>query len=279
LFYDGDDFVEPDAVGELARLIRDKDADVVIYGYHRYRDGRVEQTCIPVFAEGVYEGGSIITGLLSRFTGFSFDGINRWLDGDKDGMYVENPALWRCIIKADIVRNNGLAFDVDLKVGEDTVFISDLLSCAKRCHVTHKCYYYLVYRDTSAISTYEKNGYAKLENKIQLAKSRYTLTDRIQRRLGVSILQYWQGNIVMSVLELALLFAGMRGSAPFMERYRSYLSYAKMEEVTKTVRLYKPVIKPAIKYIPFMVLKLRWNLPLFICAYALSLTRYRFVRQ
>ena len=279
LFFDGDDFAEPYACEEIVSAVCGKEADVLIYGYHRYRDGQVTQTCYPVFPERLYEGGAIIPDLLSRFTGISFDGINRWLGGEKQGLVVENPALWRCIIKAGLIRDNGLRFDVDLKVGEDTVFISDVLSCAKRCYVLHKCYYYLVYRESSAIATYEKDATAKLEGKQRLFDSRCALTERVFKRSGLDIRPYWQGTVVMSVLELAFLLTKKSGGVSFAGRYRRYLSFAKRDEVKELVRTFKPGAKLSIKLIPFIMLRLGWHLPLFLCVAALNLTSYEFSRE
>jgi len=279
LFYDGDDFIEPYALEELYRLIREKEADVLVYGYNRYRDGVLTEVCRPVFPEGTYAGREIIQNLLSRFVGFSFDGVNRWLKGERGGLYVENPALWRCMVRADVIRNDRVRFDVNLKIGEDTVFMSDLLSCVKNCYVSHKCYYYLVYRESSAIAAYETNAVAKLEGKRRLMTARNALTDRVKERSGLDIKPYWQGTVIMSVIELAFLFANKKGGASFKNRYRSYLSYAKRDEVTEAARAFEPRVKTSVKSLPFFMLKKGWHFPLFICAAILNLINYKFVRD
>ena len=279
LFFDADDFAEPYTFAELAKLMQRQKPDVLIYGYHRWRDGKVTQTCLPVFPEGAYEGESIITGLLSRFVGFSNEGINKWIRGEKNGLYVENPALWRCIINAELIRANRLAFDTSLKVGEDTVFISDLLSCASRCYVLHRCYYYLVYRESSVIATYEKDALKKLYGKRQLVIARNALTDRVLKRSGINIKEYWQGNIIMNSIELALLFAKKEDGLSFMQRYHSYLSYANLAEVRFAVASFKLRTKVSIKIIPFLMLKWRWHFLLFMCASVLNLMKYEFSRE
>jgi glycosyltransferase involved in cell wall biosynthesis len=279
LFFDGDDFAEPYTVEELMQTMQEQQADVLLYGYHRWRDGKITQTCLPVFKEGLYEGAAIIPELLSRFVGFSNEGINKWLRGDKDGLYVENPALWRCMARADIIRENTLIFDTNLKIGEDTVFISDLLSCAKRCYVLHKCYYYLVYRESSAIATYEKDAVKKLDGKQRLMTARNALTERILERSGVNIKDYWQGTVIMSSIELAFLFAKKGESMSFMQRYKEFLSYADRSEVRETVRNFKPRAKLGIKSIPLMMLKLRWHFLLFMCMAFLNFIKYEFNRE
>jgi len=279
LFFDGDDFIEPQTCGELLTTIRERDADVLIYGYHRYRDGKVALTSLPVFPEGAYEAESVIPVLLSRFVGISLDNIYQWVKGDAEGLYVENPALWRCMTKAGVIRENGLAFDESLRVGEDTVFISDLLSCAARCYVLHKCYYYLVYRESSTIATYENDAVAKLDGKLRLITARKALTERIIKRCGADITPYWLGTVVMSSLELAFMFARKRDTGmSFAERYRAWLRYAQADAAREAARSLKLGPKPGIRTIPLFMLKHEWHFLLFICASILNLARYEFVR-
>jgi len=279
LFFDGDDFAEPYTVAELVQTIEARQADVLLYGYHRWRDGRITQTCVPVFKEGMYERSAIVPELISRLVGFSHDGINKWLGGDKNGLYVENPALWRCMANAEIIRANRLEFDTSLKIGEDTVFISDLLSCAERCYVTHKCYYYLVYRESSATATYEKDALKKLDGKQRILISRNALTDRILKRSGASIKEYWQGNTIMSGIELAFLFARKGETMSCMQRYRAYLSYANLSDVREAARSFKPGSKAGgVKLAPLLMFKWRWHVLLFTCAMILNLLKYEFNR-
>ena len=281
LFFDGDDFAEPYTIAELVQAMQEKGADVLLYGYHRWRGGSITQTCLPVFPEGFYEGNAVISDLVRRFVGFSCDGINKWLKGDGDGLYVENPALWRCIAKADIIRANSLKFDTSLKIGEDTVFMCDLLSCAERCYVLHKCYYYLVYRESSAIASYEKDAVKKLDGKQRINAARAELTDRILKRRGMSIKDYWQGNIIMSGIELAFLFAkkSKGDTMSFGARYKSYLSYAEQSQTREAARGFKPKAKPGVKLVPLLMFKWRWHLPLFICASILNAMNYKFNRE
>ena len=278
LFFDGDDFVEPAATAELVRNMREKTADMVIYGYYRFRDGCVTQTCLPVFPEGLYENDAVITDLVSRFVGFSYEGINKWLAGDNDGLYVENPALWRCIADARLIRANALMFDTNLSIGEDTVFMSDLLSCVKRCYVLHKCFYYLVYRESSAIASYKKNAVKKLDGKLRINAARNDLTARVLKRRGIDINAYWQGNVIMSGLELAFLFA-KKSEMEFTNRYKAYLSYAEHTNTRKAAQAFKPKLKPGLRLVPLLMFKRRWHFVLFICASILNRMKYEFSRE
>ena len=279
LFFDSDDIVEPYACEALYKLMVNNGVDTIIYGYHRYRGGRVVETCPPIFSEGVYSGKRIVSELLSRFVGFSLDGINLWLNGGNKGLYVENPALWRCMVDASVIRKNGLRFDTSLKVGEDTVFMADYLSCASRCLVTRSCFYYLVLRDTSTISRYEKDPLAKLDNKIKLQISRESLTKRIEHRNGMDIGPYWQGNTVMSCIELAFLLSKGHKGLSFKKRFRLFMEYAKMPGVRNAVRSFAPKAKPGLRLVPFWMARHRLFWALFFCAWALNLLNYSFKRS
>lgn len=277
-FFDADDFADPCTFDEVYSLAAEHRADAVLFGYHKYQDGGVIETCPPVFDEGLYQDGEIIPKLLSRFVGISSDGVNGWLAGDKSRLYVENPALWRALVKRDVVTACKIRFDERLKVGEDTVFISDMLSCCRRCFVTGKCYYYLLVHESSTISQYEQKPFAKLEGKVKLMAARADLTERVSSRCGVDIQPYWEGTVLMSCVEMAFLLAKKNVSHRFSERYRAFLSYVRREDVRAIVRSFKLGKKTGVMPLPFMMLKGGLYLPLFLCMTLLGKTNYKFAR-
>ena len=277
-FFDGDDFAEPHAVEKSLKKLIETDSDVLIYGYYRYNGDKVTQTCLPVFEEGVYENEKIAEKLLPKFIGISYGGINDWLAGEPNGLYVENPALWRCVVKSELIKSNGLAFDINLRIGEDTIFISDLLSCSKRCNILRECLYYLRFREASAIASYEKDAEAKLVGKLKLLESRRALTDRVFKRSGLDITPLWQGTVIMSSLELAFMFA-KKSAAPFFKRYGMFAQYARTEAAKKAADNFTPRAGSFIKRIPIFMLKKGWLPPLFFCAFILSILNYKFIRD
>lgn len=278
-FFDGDDFVEPDTCEELLMMITDKNVDALIYGYHCYENGEVTSTRYPIFEEGFYEGHAILKEVVPRFIGVSYDGVNRWLKREENALYVENPALWRIMLRTEIIKNNQLRFNRNLKVGEDTIFISEYLSHAQNCYVYHKCFYYLVTRETSTIYKYERNPIAKLEGKINLLVARLELTERIKRRTSINIDSHWRGTVLMSSVEMAFLLARKHPSYTFMQRYKLFSKYFKQLEVRRTLQNYKIDMVPNIKIIPFLMMK--WNMffILFGCMPLLHLMNYKFQRE
>lgn len=277
-FFDGDDFAKPETFADLYSSAQNTKADMLLFGYYRYQNGEVTETCPPVFEPGSYAGADITGKLLARFVGLSYNGINRWLCGSPDGLYVENPALWRSFIKASIIKENGLFFQPGLRVGEDTIFICDCLSCAQSCHVLQQCYYYLVGRESSTIARYEENAPAKLEEKEKLLAARKALTQRVLERCGADIAPYWQGTVVMSAIELAFLFSKRGTKGKLGWRYRQYLHYAKQPQVVDAATRFKPEKRFGILPLPFWFLKWKWHAPLFMATTVVGLTPYRFQR-
>lgn len=279
LFFDGDDFMEPYTMEELYRTAKEQEADTVIYGYHRYENGKVKETCYPRFDKTVYEKDDIVTQVLPAFIGLSCDKVNDWLNHKDGALYVENPALWRTMVSVRVVQENHIRFIPNLKVGEDTLFIATYLSYAKRVYIQQKCYYYLVTRETSTIFVYEKKPLQKLEGKLHQLKARVELTEDVRKRRGLDIDKTWRGTIVMSAIEMAFLLSNKIPGYSYQKRYQLYLSYASHDEVEKSVREYDLQCKMQIKKIPFLLLKHKMYGLLFLATTCLHLIHYEFNRN
>ena len=98
-FFDGDDFMEPNTVEELYYLAIEKQVDSVIYGYYRYENNIVVETCLPRFEKNFYQNQELIDELIPAFIGLSNKKVNGFINGVGGALYVENPALWRIMIK------------------------------------------------------------------------------------------------------------------------------------------------------------------------------------
>lgn len=279
LFFDGDDFMEPYTMEELYKTAKEQQADTVIYGYHRYENDKVKETCYPRFDKDIYEKDEIVQEVLPAFIGLSCDKINDWLNHKADALYVENPALWRTMTSAKVIKENNIRFIPNLKVGEDTLFIATYLSFAKKCYIQQKCYYYLVTRETSTIFVYEKKPLQKLEGKLHQLSARVELTKDIKDRRNLDIDATWRGTIVMSAVEMAFLLSKKIPGYSYKKRYQLYLSYAKLPEVEKSVREFDIQCKLQIKKLPFIFLKKRMYGLLFFATTLLHVIHYEFNRN
>ena len=279
LFWDGDDFAEKETCEELLQTMEENDVDTVVYGYYRYRDGAVFETNYPLFDKEIYEGEEILDKMVPQFIGLSYDKINDWLRGKENSLYVENPALWRIMVSRKIIVDNNLVFDTRLKVGEDTCFISEYLSCAKRCFVKQKCYYYLVTRETSTIFVYERKVMQKVQGKVNLLDGRTDLTNRIKERTGKDISDTWGGIAMMSAVQIGFMMAGKNPEHSFKERYAAYKNYVTDERVKQIVKKYVPTKEGGVKKLPFLFLKKEWYGLLFFAICCLKMVNYEFSRE
>lgn len=277
-FFDGDDFQESYTCKELVDIIQDKSADAVIYGYYRYEDGKVYETALPRFSKDIYENEEVIKDVMPAFIGLSNDDINNWIAGKPGALYVENPALWRILCKRSVIEENSLRFDESLKVGEDTCFISEYLSCCKRVFIQQKCYYYLVTRESSAIYRYEREPLSKLDGKKKLNDARQNLVDRVKKRSGVDITYTFAGTIVMSAVEMAFQLSKKNADVGRKERYEGYKSFVEDERVLKLIKDFKIGNGSIVKRIPFVFLKKGWFCLLFLATTLLHLIGYEFKR-
>lgn len=279
LFFDGDDFMEPYTCEELYQTALEQHVDTVIYGYHLYENGAIKESFLPTFAKDHYEGKELIRELLPKFIGISDTNVNNWIKGVPQSLFVENPALWRTMVSAKVIKENQLRFRKELRVGEDTIFISEYLSHAKNCYIKRKCYYYLVVRETSTIYVYEKRPLAKLEGKMRLLGARRELTEDVAIRTGEQIEYTWRGTVIMSAIELAFLMSDKRTGLGFFEGFEKFCSYVRTSEVKDAVRKFKLGFRPGIKMIPFLFLKCRCNFILYLATWFLHVIHYEFVRN
>ena len=235
----------------------------------------MKETCFPKFDKDFYAEDEIIRDLVPAFVGLSYENVNDFIAHKEGALYVENPALWRSMVSADIIRENHLRFTPGLKVGEDTVFITEYLSCAKRCAVMQECFYYLVTRETSTIFVYEKNPLSKLEGKLNLLLARNAMTERIKERRGADIGNTWKGTVVMSVIELAFLLSAKNPNLSWWKRYKMWGSYWKHPDV----KGFPLKFRPSVLCVPFLFLKSHMYFLLFMAVTVLNMVGYSFNRS
>lgn len=278
LFFDGDDYIDDGCLELLWNAASESKADGILYGYRFVKlDGGIEEH-YPMFSREIYEGKEIMQEVLPQFVGVSYQDIDHWIKGDSSALKKENSALWRSMVKGDLIRKNGILFLPSLKVGEDTCFTTEYLSYCKKVIVLRHCLYNLVERKTSAIYTYEKNPLAVLKGKTELLFARRQLTDRIRERTGENIESYWYGTVVMSVIQLAFMLARRNKKVSFLKRYRFLKQYIVKQETKHAIARMPWYTGKTVKCIPFIMLKFKLHFLLYCCVYIMNLTGYVFQR-
>ena len=272
-FFDSDDTFESNLVEACVDYSEEHNVQTVLYGHADNIDGCIQNR--HVFSlRGNYFGEEVVTQVMPRFMGFSFDDINDWIKGKRslrEGK--EHTALWRMMFDAKTLENTGLLFDTNLSLGEDTRFINEYLLITKSVGVLDCCLYYLRIRQGSANVTSIGNPKLMMENKIKLITAR-TAIDKESEKHGHKTDVFWKGTVILSAVQLALRLSNNVGSR--RENWSIYTWYMSNETVKRCVKEFVPAI--GLKMVPFILLKLRLSKILFVlCGILPSKITNRFI--
>lgn len=209
--------------------------------------------------EKTYRDSQIVDSLMPHFLGHSYEDVNNWICGKK-GLREdkEHTALWRIMLDSKTIKDNSLAFDKNLTLGEDTKFINQYFLYENSIGFLDKCLYYLTIRDNSANNTSNKDALLMMNNKLKLINARKEL-DALALNRGKDIHQLWQGTVVFSVMQLLLRFATDVNDNCSYGTLRVFLNN---DDVKKAVANFYP--RTSLKAIPFYLLKLKLNYILYI---------------
>lgn len=107
-FIDADDWVEPEFI---ANMITGQDTDIIVGGYHSIGNGEIEER---KYTSKLITGGEMSAVFKKHLTDMTF------------------LCPWGKLFKHDIIRQNGLCFNTDMRIGEDTVFVWNYLAYCNR---------------------------------------------------------------------------------------------------------------------------------------------------
>lgn len=134
MYVDPDDYCEPQYVEKLYRAIVDNDCDMAECSYFvDYTSDDVRGCKLP-FAEPTID---------DVYDALFYDGISM----DKLPAY-----LWLGIFKADVVKENNIRFNENVKYGEDFLFFVEYSRFCKRIAIVNEPLYHSVHRDGSSAS-------------------------------------------------------------------------------------------------------------------------------
>lgn len=258
-FFDSDDTFESDLISKCVNYAIEQHVDAVLYGYADKVSGKTKNEHV-FELHGIFSEKNIAKEVLPSFLGHSYTDINAWLKGNK-GLRAgkEHTALWRIMLDVETIKNNNLEFDSTLSLGEDTKFINSYLLYASSIGVLEKTLYYLTIRDGSANVTSNSDPILMTQNKIKLIRARKQI-DAIAAEHEVETNAFWQGTLVLSVVQLALRLSHNH-KASTKENKKVYSEYIHNPDVCKAIKDYSPCF--AAKAIPFYMLKLRMGKMLF----------------
>lgn len=247
-FFDSDDTFEYTLIEKCMEYSKINNVESVLYGYADKINGEISNEH-SFKIDGCYKDNQIVDDVMPAFLGHSYNDVNDWILGKsslREGK--EHTALWRIMLDSKVIRKNNILFDINLSLGEDTKFMNTYLLFTKSVGVLKETLYYLTIREGSANVTNSQNPFLMAENKEKLIVARKEI-DEIARKSGKDVHEYWQGTMIFSAAQLAVLLrkSGKRGKEVFYK-------YINNKDVKKAINGFKP-IKFNLKSIPFYLLK------------------------
>lgn len=140
-FADSDDWMEPDELEVLCRLLRDNAADSAGCAHYNVDTARVaEAGALPA---GVYEGEALRAGIVDRLMGHRLE---------QPGQSVLNGYIWRFLFSRRIIAENAIRYEGAYL--EDELFLVEYFSHARKLAMTDRPLYNYFYNPNSAIHRY-----------------------------------------------------------------------------------------------------------------------------
>lgn len=134
LFFDADDWIEPETLGDLYKEIENRETDTVFYEYSRWVNGK-KIPCFRHLDEQYYK--TLNENMIERMI----------LSND-----FNSPC---CILYAKkIIERESIRFDIHTKLGEDFLFNKQYLQCFKSGKHLNKSYYNYRYNPASVTNTF-----------------------------------------------------------------------------------------------------------------------------
>ena len=251
-FWDSDDSVEPTAIADCMEVCNKYKVNAVLYGYANSINGiKGEPHAHELKKE--YRETEVIKELMPHFLGHSYEDINNWICGRK-GMRQgkEHTALWRIMLNTRTIKNNGLKFNTNLSLGEDTCFINEYFLYETSIGFMDKCLYFLTIRESGANLSSRKNAHKRLHDKLKLIGARNGIDKKAWTMHKINTHPYWEGTLVFSVVEMAMRLSSDK-SYSFRQNYGLFKLFVNDKAVKEAVYKFHPVIR--LKAIPFLFMR------------------------
>lgn len=131
-FLDSDDYLSSDALEILYREMTTYELDILQFSHQRVDyEGNLVNKCVKTKESEVISSEEYIKSSYFEWT------------------------VWGSFIKREIIENNHLRFDESIKISEDTIFISEVISHSQRLKkISNKLYFY-TFNENSLTNTYK----------------------------------------------------------------------------------------------------------------------------
>lgn len=126
---DGDDWVEPTLFEDAVNSLKQNDAQVFMFEYFVDKNGESIKHRVADSKYGVLDTETALIRTISP----------------------DNRFAWSKIFNKELLLDT--KFDVNLILGEDTLFVCEMIARAKKVFYSDKCYYHYIIRENSAITS------------------------------------------------------------------------------------------------------------------------------
>jgi len=134
LFVDSDDYIDEGMAGDLVRVARASDAEVVISNLLYESGFRTQMGTMPWEEDVGFRGIAVLHDLLPHYV----SGVD--CGGEPHTQIFGS--VCRCLFDLRFLRNNNVYFDSGALYGEDREFMIRLLPLCTSVYVTSRCYYH-----------------------------------------------------------------------------------------------------------------------------------------
>ncbi len=142
-FVDTDDWLEPDALEVLYRLLTENGCDTAGCAHYNVSPSGAAQIEAGALPEGVYRGEQLLSGIVDRLMAHRLE---------EPGKPVLNGFIWRFLFTREIVRREGLAFEGAYL--EDELFLAEYFCHAQGLAMTGRALYHYLLNPDSATHRY-----------------------------------------------------------------------------------------------------------------------------
>lgn len=195
-FLDSDDYIRPDMLYEVWKVIQMDKAEAVFFGFERIdKNGNSVLQLRPCPEKKLYTDKMVIMNqLLPDFIARNpYTGISRNL----------RISAWNCCLSGDFLKKNGLKFVSEREyISEDVYFYIELFACLQRVSIMDNIFYCYCQNAGSLTFSYKKDRYERLKKFYQEMDNKANVLQydgQVQLRLNESFIASVMGCLKMEV--------------------------------------------------------------------------------
>jgi len=204
-FMDPDDWMEGNMYGELLKVCKECNADILRFGFESNSGWEKRDFRMGNNSKIEYVGDEIRNELLPNYVGYSIAELSRFGRSDfKKGK--ELSFIWCFLFRRKMLIDNGVEFVKGLQFMEDKLFLCHVFCYAQKV-VRYKkvCYHYETRKN--GLSSMRFSDIAKFsEQRVLAEKSRQLITEKYTAKWAINIKPLYQGTLILASVQMFFMF-------------------------------------------------------------------------